>query len=303
MDFVDSWGELRQIVDGLKKKQFIQKPNHGQAIQQISHLATKMKDEELGAQSSICHCELAQIYSKMGDPNEERKQWERAANEMKLEEKRHHHNKSGITCPWSSDASSCYARAIKILMELKSLKLAGMVSLEAAKHSLEVESYIASIEHANRAVRLFEGERLCGTDALRVLATAQLKVGQIEALLDTLDQLWTLAMKAWWNSTPMGKEVQKEADIATMLVICNRKPRQGRQKALKQLFEKGVEFDEAGFPKAPSDSALSTSEFLAVAGLCGCVSLSQKSLAMEMYSKQCHAFFSDLCKGDFPVAN
>ncbi|CAJ0947363.1 unnamed protein product, partial [Mesorhabditis belari] len=299
MEFCDNWGELRHVVEGLKKKQLIQKPNHSTAIHQLAHIATKMKDEEWGAHAAVCHCEIAQIYAKLNEPNEERKQWEKAANEMKTEEKSHHHNRSRVFCPWTSDASACFSRAIKILMALKSLKLAAMVSLEAAKHSLEVENYLAATEHASRAVRLFEGERLCGADALRVLATAQLKTDQIEALLDTLDQLWTLSMKAWHNSTPMGKEVQKEADIATMLVICNRKARRGRQAVLKQTFENGIDFDEAGWVRGASDSPLTTSEFLLVSSLCGCLSLCQKQLAIDLYSKQCHSFFSPLCKEIF----
>ena len=99
-EYSDAWREFRAILATTEKK-LLKKPNLPQAVQQLNALSmriqsvfpfsyiycemesippekighSKFRDEDLPQHAAICHVEMATLYKKMEQPNEERKQY------------------------------------------------------------------------------------------------------------------------------------------------------------------------------------------------------------------------------------
>ncbi|KAJ1372209.1 hypothetical protein KIN20_034300 [Parelaphostrongylus tenuis] len=191
---LSSWSEIRSILDGLNKK-LLKKPNLPLAISQLNSLSLRMQDEELSRHSVICHAEQAHIYHKMGDHNEERKQYLIASHLLFDAFQVGLNGRSRVQSYFPNEIADFYGKAVRLCLDMKALRLAGLISLEASKILIDCEQVEMAIEHAERAVRLLEGEFFTHTQALYCLATIHFHLYQYENLLGDIDDLWMIVMK------------------------------------------------------------------------------------------------------------
>uniref|UniRef100_A0A1I7WJ40 Tetratricopeptide repeat protein 21B n=1 Tax=Heterorhabditis bacteriophora TaxID=37862 RepID=A0A1I7WJ40_HETBA len=123
-----------------------------------------------------------------------------------------------LYCYYPSEICDYYTKAVKISMNLKALRLAGLTSLEAAKLMKECRNYEMAIEHAHRAIRLLDGEFFTHSQALYCLAEIHFSMSQWEQLLATVDDLWITAMKNRAR-TFIGRNILKDCEVITMLSL------------------------------------------------------------------------------------
>ncbi|KJH44371.1 hypothetical protein DICVIV_09611 [Dictyocaulus viviparus] len=233
---ISSWYEIRSILDGLNRK-LLKKPNLSLAITQLNSLSLKMQDEELARHSVICHAEQASIYQKMGNHNEERKQYLVAAHLLSDTFQISVSNRSRIQTYFPDEIADFYSRSIKLCLDMKATRLAGLISLEAAKVLTSCEHFAMAIDHAERAVSLLEGEFFAHTRALYCLATIHFCLYQYEHLLSVIDDLWVTIMKNRPRSS-IGRRMLKDLEVITVLIMQRTKlcP-SGRHRVFKNLYE------------------------------------------------------------------
>ncbi|VDM74662.1 unnamed protein product [Strongylus vulgaris] len=182
-----SWKELRSVLDSDKK--LLKKPNLPLMANQLNSLSLRMQDEELPRHAAVCHVEEAHLYQKMGNPNEERKQY--------------------------ATAASMLNNTIPTDMMNRSR---GLTSLEAAKALVGCNQYEMAQEHAQRAVRLLEGEFYTYTRAVYLLAEIHFYLSEWEHLLADIDDLWMSVMKTRPKSVA-GRRILKDLEVMTVLIL------------------------------------------------------------------------------------
>ncbi|KAK6028400.1 hypothetical protein OSTOST_05552 [Ostertagia ostertagi] len=106
---------------------------------------------------------------------------------------------------------------------MKDLRVAGFTSLEAAKVLINSMQYEMAAEHAQRAVRLLEGDFIAHTQALYCLATVHFRLSQWGHLLADIDEIWMAVMKNRSNyagfRSVMGRRILKDLEVITVLVL------------------------------------------------------------------------------------
>ncbi|KAI6210595.1 Mediator complex subunit 22 [Aphelenchoides besseyi] len=76
--YSDGWKEFRSALQLIRKK-LLKKPNYADALVQLREISVRMLDQEMHEHAAICHKESAQIYKEMGNRQQERDQWLKAA--------------------------------------------------------------------------------------------------------------------------------------------------------------------------------------------------------------------------------
>ncbi|VDK55105.1 unnamed protein product [Cylicostephanus goldi] len=120
-----SWKELRSVLDSDKK--LLKKPNLPLMANQLNSLSLRMQDEELPRHAAVCHVEQAHLYQKMGNPNEERKQYATAAGLLNSTIRSDMMNRSRVYSSSPSEMADAYSKSIKIAMDMKAFRIAGMI--------------------------------------------------------------------------------------------------------------------------------------------------------------------------------
>ncbi|EYC38000.1 hypothetical protein Y032_0750g2038 [Ancylostoma ceylanicum] len=124
----------------------------------------------------------------------------------------------------------------------------GLTSLEAAKFLTDSQQYEMAKEHAQKAVRLLEGDFFAYTRALYLLAEIHFHLSQWENMLADIDDLWMSVMKTRSKNVAGGR-ILRDLEVITVLVLqrCRFTP-SGRHKILKELYEN----DESSGPQKSS---------------------------------------------------
>lgn len=233
--FLNSWQEFKTVLEGTNKK-LLKKPNFPLAINQLTSLSLQMQDEELSRHAVVCHAEQARIYQKLGNQNEERKQYLIAANLLNNTLQQGSSSRSRIRSYFPNELTVFYSKSVRLCLEMKAFRLAGLTSLEAAKAMIECAQYEMATEHAQRAVRLLEGDFFTHTDALYCLATIHFHLSLWEPLLADIDDLWMAIMKNRSKGL-MGRQKLKDLEVITILILWKTQlSPSGRHKLLVDLY-------------------------------------------------------------------
>ncbi|KAK5967227.1 hypothetical protein GCK32_000240 [Trichostrongylus colubriformis] len=269
--YLNSWEEFKSVVEGTSRK-LLKKTGFAQAITQLTSLSAEMQDDELSQHAVLCHTEQARIYRKLNNNNEERKQYVVAAhilNNALQQIQEGPNSRSRAHGYLRREVTVLYSRAVKLCMEMKDLRIAGLTSLEAAKVLSKCMHHDMAAEHAQRAVRLLEGDFIAHTQALYCLATIHFRSYQWGHLLADIDEIWMAIMKNR-SKSPMGRRVLKDLEVITVLILWKTQLSQSssRHKMLMNLYaDTHVSHGwkkSASCQSANENSALSLQEFLLV---------------------------------------
>ncbi|WKX90507.1 hypothetical protein Q1695_009392 [Nippostrongylus brasiliensis] len=264
--FLNSWQEFKAVLEGTNKK-LLKKPNFPLAINQLNSLSLQMQDEELSRHAAVCHSEQASLYAKMGNHNEERKQYLVAAHLLNNNLRQGASSRSRVRSYLPNEITVFYSKAVKLCLEIKAFRLAGMTSLEAANAMIDCNQYEMATEHAQRAARLLEGDFITHTKALYCLATIYFHLSQWELFLAVVDDLWMAIMKNRPKSL-MGRKMLKDLEVVTVLILWKtRLSPSGRHKLLMDLYMNNHNTNiskPSGRLSANESSSLSPQEFSVV---------------------------------------
>uniref|UniRef100_A0A7I4Z5F9 Protein ZIP4 homolog n=1 Tax=Haemonchus contortus TaxID=6289 RepID=A0A7I4Z5F9_HAECO len=255
--FLSSWQDFKSVVEGTSRK-LLKKTCFPLAIKQLAFISAQMQDEELSYHAVVCHSEQAHIQRKMNNSDEERKQYVIAANILYNLLYRRVNSRSRAHCYSRKEITVFYSRSISLCMEMRDLRVAGFTSLEAAKVLTDCVQSDMAAEHAQRAVRLLEGDFNALLQSLYCLATVHFHLSLWEHLLADVDDIWMVIMKCKSRSS-MGRRVLKDLEVITVLILWRTQLScSGRHKLLMSLYADSLGFHmrrKSLFPKVGTEEA------------------------------------------------
>uniref|UniRef100_A0A914XHU3 Factor VIII intron 22 protein n=1 Tax=Plectus sambesii TaxID=2011161 RepID=A0A914XHU3_9BILA len=260
--YVDPWQEYRTIGAKVKKR-FMRKPNLSQASRELFALAERLREEDCVPYSALCHLAVARVQHQAGNPAGEIEGLEQAARLFADAEK----DKTKLGLPGFNQnlasAIHCYGHAIKSLTEQKHNSLAGALCIELGVKLFQLDRADEAVEHFERGARLLDAEPHCKQFALAFLARCQAKTGLLTQALQSIDELWTYALKLHGETTSGATGlILKRCEMATVVLLLSLRAlpnhMNGRQSHLMQMYS------SVGDPTEPlpKQSFLNADEFL-----------------------------------------
>ncbi|KAI6227007.1 hypothetical protein M3Y95_00681400 [Aphelenchoides besseyi] len=155
--YSDGWKEFRSALQLIRKK-LLKKPNYADALIQLREISVRMLDQEMHEHAAVCHKESAQIYKEMGNRQQERDQWLKAAGLFASAYTLQQQNQMSVESYLLQEMESAYLHAIQICVRDNATYRAGFITLELAAKLMDFTNYSLAFEYLQKAHRFLQNE-------------------------------------------------------------------------------------------------------------------------------------------------